>query len=413
MATILFMPLSEKGHVITTLKLAKSLRGRGHRVLYVGLLDFQEYLSSHGFELIPLFEDLLPKGFIGEGIADGPVFQAVTATLHAEGLKCGKAAQAMLDEEIHSIVRRMAADLVVIDSYLAVLMPLTIKGIADRCILLNPTVRFALEGSPPEQDDSALAPLFQLPAFFLCPEDLDFPGATKLDHHYYAESCVDFSRTDVTFPLDWICADKQLVYCSLGTQSHWSFTGEDNEYNQKVRRRFLQNVIDSVALRPQSQLILSVGSHLRPEDFRADPSRVIVVQSAPQLDILRRASAVITHGGLNTIKESILFRVPLIVFPLQADQSGNAARVVYHHLGVRGHVESATATSIAELIGMVEPGSVFTRNLEQMSRIFRAKEEAELAIKFVEDVLRDKRRGREGRPALKALSPDLAQTGSL
>ena len=40
----------------------------------------------------------------------------------------------------------------------------------------------------------------------------------------------------------------------------------------------------------------------------------------PQLDLIKRASAVITHAGLNTVLESLSEGVPLVCIPLGNDQ---------------------------------------------------------------------------------------------
>ncbi len=55
---------------------------------------------------------------------------------------------------------------------------------------------------------------------------------------------------------------------------------------------------------------------------------------APQLEILKRASAVITHAGLNTTLESLAEGVPLVAIPQGNDQPGVAARIVHHNAGV-------------------------------------------------------------------------------
>jgi zeaxanthin glucosyltransferase len=52
-----------------------------------------------------------------------------------------------------------------------------------------------------------------------------------------------------------------------------------------------------------------------------------VVKYAPQLEIVKRAAAVITHAGLNTTLESLAEGVPLVCIPLGNDQPGVAARV--------------------------------------------------------------------------------------
>jgi MGT family glycosyltransferase len=169
----------------------------------------------------------------------------------------------------------------------------------------------------------------------------------------------------------------------LGTQSHQSPEGEDNAFNQRVRRKFLRNVIEAMESKQSWQLVLALGGHLRPEDFTAPPN-VIVVSYAPQLEMLKRASVIITHGGLGTIKESILLGVPMIVFPMVLDQPGNAARVAYHRLGVSGSMALATAASIQEMIDNVYNNPTYRNNVDRMSRIFKRKEEEGKAIKLIE-----------------------------
>jgi zeaxanthin glucosyltransferase len=60
----------------------------------------------------------------------------------------------------------------------------------------------------------------------------------------------------------------------------------------------------------------------------------VVVRFAPQLEILKRAAAVITHAGLNTVLESLAEGVPLVAIPLGNDQPGVAARVAARGAGV-------------------------------------------------------------------------------
>jgi UDP:flavonoid glycosyltransferase YjiC (YdhE family) len=51
------------------------------------------------------------------------------------------------------------------------------------------------------------------------------------------------------------------------------------------------------------------------------------VDFAPQLELLRRATIAITHGGLNSALEGLGQGVPLVVIPVSFDQPGVAARV--------------------------------------------------------------------------------------
>ena len=55
-------------------------------------------------------------------------------------------------------------------------------------------------------------------------------------------------------------------------------------------------------------------------------------QQLPQQQLLKRAAAFVTHGGLSSIKEGILAGIPMIVTPEVFDQPFNAMRAVYHRL---------------------------------------------------------------------------------
>lgn len=105
---------------------------------------------------------------------------------------------------------------------------------------------------------------------------------------------------------------RPLIYASLGT------------VNQ--HRRVLATIAQScVGL--DAQLVLSLGGAASLEDFPALPGSPLIVEFAPQLQLLERAALTITHGGLNTTLESLAAGVPLIAIPINFDQFGVAARI--------------------------------------------------------------------------------------
>ena len=75
------------------------------------------------------------------------------------------------------------------------------------------------------------------------------------------------------------------------------------------------------------QLVISLGGGIEPEALGPLPGRPIVVHYAPQLELLRRATVTVAHGGLNTTLESLAQDVPLVVLPVTDDQPGVGARV--------------------------------------------------------------------------------------
>jgi UDP:flavonoid glycosyltransferase YjiC (YdhE family) len=62
---------------------------------------------------------------------------------------------------------------------------------------------------------------------------------------------------------------------------------------------------------------------------------VTVVERAPHSEVLRHASAVVTHAGHGTVIKALAAGVPVVAIPLGRDQLDNAARVAHHGAGLR------------------------------------------------------------------------------
>ena len=154
---------------------------------------------------------------------------------------------------------------------------------------------------------STLAQIAQLPAAL----EFDVPG--KPAHLHYTGPFVDAKqRPPVEFP--WERLDgRPLIYASLGTLQNGS---------ESIFRTIAQACAGLNA-----QLVISLGGGLDPSRLGTLPGDPLVVGFAPQLEIVKRAALVITHGGLNTVLESLAEGVPLVAIPLGNDQPGVAARV--------------------------------------------------------------------------------------
>jgi zeaxanthin glucosyltransferase len=66
----------------------------------------------------------------------------------------------------------------------------------------------------------------------------------------------------------------------------------------------------------------------------------------PQLAVLARADAIVSHAGANTIMEAVAARTPILALPIAFDHPGGAARVEYSGVGLRA---SPRMSSVADL----------------------------------------------------------------
>ncbi len=70
----------------------------------------------------------------------------------------------------------------------------------------------------------------------------------------------------------------------------------------------------------------------------------------PQLDLMPRLSAVVSHGGNNTVCEALAHGVPLVVAPVRDDQPVIGEQVVRTGAGLRVRFGRVSAPALRESI---------------------------------------------------------------
>jgi UDP:flavonoid glycosyltransferase YjiC (YdhE family) len=147
-------------------------------------------------------------------------------------------------------------------------------------------------------------------------------------------------------------------------------------------------VIKAVSDKPNYDLILAVGRNLPLDGFEPTPDNVYLFHQVPQLDLLKRADAVLTHGGINTINECILLGVPLVVYSDGFfDRNGCAARVAYHSLGLRGDFRRDTAAEIAHNIDQVLHNPQYKASVERMRQVYLAYHRSDKVVQVIDKTL--------------------------
>jgi zeaxanthin glucosyltransferase len=96
------------------------------------------------------------------------------------------------------------------------------------------------------------------------------------------------------------------------------------------------------------QLVLSLGGGLDPVDLGELAGDPIVVRSAPQLELLRRSTLTVCHGGLNTVLEALSHGMPIVAIPVTNDQPGIGVRLEATGAGVSIPVRRLTVDKLRE-----------------------------------------------------------------
>jgi zeaxanthin glucosyltransferase len=161
---------------------------------------------------------------------------------------------------------------------------------------------------------SGLVQVAQLPAA------LELPGRRVPSHFHHTGPWTDAEgRAPVDFPWSRLNPGRPLAYASMGTLQNG------------VLRPY--RIIAEACAGLDMQLVISLGGGHEPAALGDLPGDPIVVGYAPQLELIRRSALTISHGGLNTVLESLERGVPTVVLPVTNDQPGVGARVEWSGVG--------------------------------------------------------------------------------
>lgn len=150
----------------------------------------------------------------------------------------------------------------------------------------------------------------------------DFP-----DEHFKFIGASIYQRSQLnTFKLPQ--TNDPLIYISLGT-----IVNNAKSFYQKCIKAFEHEDVT---------VIMSIGNSVKMENWGNIPNNFHIYPFAPQLEVLEKADIFITHGGLNSVTESLYFGVPMIVIPFITDQPINAKQIETLNLGKRLEYKTIT-----------------------------------------------------------------------
>jgi zeaxanthin glucosyltransferase len=252
------------------------------------------------------------------------------------------------------------------------------KGVESFLKMLAPTIAvaraYAKRAGLDVDWDNPSATISNLAWITQTPREFDFESSHwPKEFHYTGPFHDGAGRMDVDFPWKRLTGEP-LIYASMGTM----LDGLADVYS---------TIIAAAAKHKGVQLVLSVGDQLDPEQIGSLPTNTILVEHAPQLELLKRASVCITHAGLNTVLESLAQGVPQVAIPVTVDQPGVAARIAEKKTGLFVPLKKLTESHLSLLLDQVLNESTYRDNARYFQKVIAETNGLAVATDLIEESL--------------------------
>ena len=183
-------------------------------------------------------------------------------------------------------------------------------------------------------------------------------------------------RPDPTpFPWDWLEPGRRRVLVSLGT------------VNAEVGARFFATAVEALADTDLQAIIVAPPEAI---DVPDHVTNVLVRPRVPQLALLEHLHAVVTHGGHNTVCESLAHGLPMVLAPIRDDQPIVTDQVVRAGAGRRVRFGRVRAAELRDALTTVLDEPAYRRAAARLATSFRSAGGAAAAADAIEDLLAPK-----------------------
>ncbi|MDQ6748256.1 MAG: hypothetical protein M3010_09165, partial [Candidatus Dormibacteraeota bacterium] len=308
---ILFTSLPGFGHFNPTVPLARAMRQRGHEVAYACSPSWTQKVEAAGFSNFPsgpawtltlndpVMREIMAKELFVElarmGMVDGVVRAA--RAFDADILACDGA-------EVGGLIAGALLGIPVVMVALAApkqWRPMMAGKVAQAAS------EHGLDGQRLVSFDNELMYLDRTPPSFETPGFEPYPNLFNARPELYGD----------TAPIpSWFeeLGTRPIVYVSFGTV----FSANPALF-QLLAGALRDEPVD---------VVMAMGATLAPEALGDLPANVHVAGYLPQLEVIGRASVVVSHAGYNTTMEAMTNGIPMYCLPMAADQPANAERLV-------------------------------------------------------------------------------------
>jgi UDP:flavonoid glycosyltransferase YjiC (YdhE family) len=404
------------GHVNPTVAVGAELAGRGHQVAWAGHRGMLEALLEDDARIFPVIDDALTGRLTDErehwlalrGAAALKFFWADFLIPLASGMLPPTA----------GAIARFAPDVVIADQ----------QALAGAAAARRAGVTWATSATTPgelagslsampkvEEWASGLLTAFQRDNGIADPVDLRFSDQLVLAYttpalfgdtagfggqYVFTGPALGVRQEQAAFPWDWLDPDRARLLVSLGT------------INGPAGQRFFRTVVDALAdLGGELQAVIAAprpglasgcadevegpggdgtaggGALAVPAHDREVPPHILFAGHVPQLALLPRMSAVVSHGGHNTVCESLAHGLPLVVTPIRDDQPLVAQQVAGAGAGIRLRFGRLRAAELRDAVRSVLGDPSYRAAAGRVRDSFTAAGGAEAAADHLEKLL--------------------------
>ena len=156
---------------------------------------------------------------------------------------------------------------------------------------------------------------------------------------------------------DFVKGMNPVVYISLGTVIKGAVS-------------FFQNCLE--AFRDENiDVIISVGKKFDSRKLKNIPSNIHIYKSVPQLEVLNMADVFVTHGGMNSVSEALVYGVSMVVIPFVSDQPVNAQCIEKLGVGKRLEYSEVNKDTLKEYVQSVLLDADMKENIAKVQKLIR------------------------------------------
>lgn len=373
MSKIVFFCIPAHGHTNPTLSVVRELVLQGHQVWYYSYEPFREKIEAAGAEFISCDKydreqniDQKDGARVGKDLAFS--IQILVDTTLA------------LEEIVRQDMERLKPDCIVADS-----MAVWGKAIALKLGIpfVSSTTTFAFNRYSAKIMKQSFREMFSM---LISMPKVNRQIKRLRDNGYPIKNVLDILQNDEDTNTI-VYTSPEFQPCSETFSKKYAFVGPSVrpslEEFKKIREKLVYISMGTVnndmlpfykeciqAFRDTDyQVIMSVGSLVRSEEFGKLPDHLSVHSHVDQIGVLKEADVFLSHCGMNSVNESLYFGVPLVMRPQTSEQRGVAGRV--EELGAGRMLTGMDSKSVLKTVECVMGDRKYKECAEKIADGFR------------------------------------------